>query len=408
MGAVDILKLLAAFVLIVLVLALKKPLSLAMAIAGAAVILLYGLPPGIAAGALWRGLTGRPTVKALLILYSVTFLQRMLEKRGDLLNCRNALNGIFNDRRINASLAPCLLGCLPGGSTVLICGPIVRQSVGGLLSPTETAAVTSFFRHIPESFLPTFTSIAIALELVDGYVTPGSFILAMVPTVLALFFTGWLLYLRKLPRDTGVTADQPGTFYWKMLLRSIWTIGLAIGLILTAGLPVYGAVAVCILLNLFVGRFTIKEVRPFLCSAFEPRLIANIVLVMMFKELLDAAGVIAALPQQLSQLPIPSFLVYALLFFFGSLIADNKAIIVMCMPMAMASVGPGSFLSLFVLLMSMGYAAMQLSPVHVCLTLCSEDHKVPLGPMIAKTVPMVAVFSALTFLYYFVLRAVGL
>lgn len=404
----DIWKLLAAFALIVLVLALKKPLSLAMAAAGAAVILLYGLDAAAVTGALWKGLTGHSTIKALLILYSVTFLQRMLEKRGDLLRCRDALNGIFNDRRVNASLAPCLLGCLPGGSTVLICGPIVRQSVGGLLTPTETAAVTSFFRHIPESFLPTFTSIAIALELVEGRVTAGGFILAMIPTALALFATGWLVYLRKLPKDTGTVVDRPKLHYWKLLLHSVWTILLAIAIILTTGLPVYGAVAICILLHFFVGRFTVREALPFFRSAFEPRLIANIVLVMMFKELLDAAGVIAALPQQLSRLPIPSFLVYALIFFFGSLIADNRAIIVMCMPMAMASVGQGPFLALFVLLMSMGYAAMQLSPVHVCLTLCAEDHKVPLGPMILKTVPMVAVFSGSSFLYYFLLRTLGL
>ena len=280
--------------------------------------------------------------------------------------------------------------------------------VGGLLSPTETAAVTSFFRHIPESFLPTFTSIAIALELVEGRVSAGAFILAMIPTVLALFATGWFVYLRKLPRDTGTAAGQPKVFYWKMLLRSIWTIGLAILIILVTGLPVYGAVAVCIILNCFVGQFTAKEVFPFFRSAFEPRLVANIILVMMFKELLEAAGVIASLPKTFSRLPIPSFLVFALIFFFGSLIASLQAITVMCMPIAAASVGTGPFLSLFVLLMSMGYAAMQLSPVHVCLTLCAEDHKVPLGPMIAKTVPMVAVFSLLTFLYYFLLRALGL
>lgn len=405
--ALGILKLLAAFALIVGFLAWKKPLSLAMAAAGAAVILLYGLSPTVTAQALWRGLTGHSTIKALLILYSVTFLQRMLEKRGDLLNCRNALNGIFNDRRINASLAPCLLGCLPGGSTVLICGPIVRRSVGDLLSPTETAAVTSFFRHIPESFLPTFTSIAIALELVEGRVSAGTFILAMIPTVLALFSTGWLVYLRKLPKDTGTVADRSKAYYWKMLLRSVWTIGLAILILLVTGLPVYGAVTVCIVLNCFVGRFKVREILPFFRSAFELRLVANIILVMMFKELLEAAGIIAALPDTFSRLPIPSFLAFALIFFFGSLIASLQAITVLCMPIAAASVGSGPFLALFVLLMSMGYAAMQLSPVHVCLTLCAEDHKVPLGPMIAKTVPMVAVFSLLTFLYYFVLRLIG-
>lgn len=404
----DIIKLLCAFALIVLMLAWKKPLSLAMITAGIAVILLYQLPLDVTVRALWKGLTGHSTIKAVLILYSVTYLQRMLEKRGDLRKCQAALNGLFNDRRINASLAPCLLGCLPGGSTVLICGPIVRDSVGALLSPTETAAVTSFFRHIPESFLPTFTSVSIALELTDGRVKPGTFILAMIPTVIALFATGWLVYLRKLPKDTGTVADQPKKAYWLMLLKSVWTIALSILIILVTGLPVYGAVAICVLINFFVGRFKLGEAVTFLRTAFELRLIANIVMVMLFKELLDAAGVIAALPGIFSRLPIPSFLVFALIFFFGSIIASLQAITVLCLPIAVASVGVGPFLSLFVLMMSMGYAAMQLSPVHVCLTLCAEDHKVPLGPMIWKTVPMVGVFSLLSFLYYFVLSAVGL
>ena len=131
-------------------------------------------------------------------------------------------------------------------------------------------------------------------------------------------------------------------------------------------------------------------------------------MVMMFKELLTVTGVITALPGYFSLLPIPTFLVFALIFFFGTVVAGTQAIIVLCLPMAMASVGSGSFLSLFILLMSLTYVSMQLSPVHVCLILCAEDYKVPLGPMIWKTVPLVAVFTVLTFVYYFVLRFLGL
>ena len=78
------------------------------------------------------------------------------------------------------------------------------------------------------------------------------------------------------------------------------------------------------------------------------------------------------------------------------------------MPMAMAALHGGPALALFILLMSMNYVAMQVSPVHICLTLCAEDYKVPLGSMILKTMPMVVVFTVLSFGYYFLLNAIGL
>ena len=61
--------------------------------------------------------------------------------------------------RVNASIVPFLLGMLPAASTVLICGPIVRESVKDSdLSVPEQACITSYFRHISEAFVPTYTS----------------------------------------------------------------------------------------------------------------------------------------------------------------------------------------------------------------------------------------------------------
>jgi len=88
-------------------------------------------------------------------------------------------------------------------------------------------------------------------------------------------------------------------------------------------------------------------------------------------------------------------------------VAGSQAIIVLCMPMAMASLNGGAALALFVLLMCMSYVAMQISPVHICLTMCAEDFKVPLGSMCMKTIPMVFTFALISFAYYFLLTAFG-
>ena len=319
-----------------------------------------------------------------------------------------ALNGLFNNRRINASVAPFLLGCLPAASTVLICGPIVRDSVGDSLTKPEQAAVTSYFRHISESFLPTYTTIFIAVSLTNGAVSVSSFLVAMLPMVVALYITGYLVYLRRVPKETGIVSDQPKSWYWKLLAQSVWPIVLSIILILALNLPVYVAVVVCIVINVFVNHFSLQELAPFVRTAFEGKLMLSTWLVMIFKETLAATGAVEALPGFFSTLPIPTYLVYALIFFFGAIVVGSQGIIVLCMPMAMAALHGGPALALFILLMSMNYVAMQISPVHICLTLCAEDYKVPLGSMILKTMPMVVVFTVLSFGYYFLLNAIGL
>ena len=191
-----------------------------------------------------------------------------------------------------------------------LAGHIVRESAGDSLKKEETAAITSYFRHISESFLPTYTTIFIALTFTNGRVTAPAFILAM--------------------------------------------------------------------------------------------------LIMIFKEILTATGVIQSLPEFFSTLPIPAFLVFALIFFLGTIVAGSQAMIVLCMSMAMGSVAPGhTGLAMFVLMMCMNYIAMQLSPTHICLTICAEDFSVSLGDLVKKTVPLVLVFTVISFLYYGILYMAG-
>ena len=405
----DILKLVLVFCVIIAVMWKKKPMWLAVIAASLTTILLYGLSPATALHAIIKGATAKATIETLVVFYSITFLQRMMEKRKNLSNAQVAMNGLFNNNRVNASVVPFLLGMLPAASTVLICGPIVRESVKDSdLSVPEQACITSYFRHISEAFVPTYTSIFIALGITEGRVSAGAFILAMLPMVAALFAVGWLFYLRRVPKDTGMVPDQPKRYYWMLLAQSIWAIALTIFLILAFNLPVWGAVWICILINVFVNHFNGRELVPFIRTAFETKLLLSTLLIMIFKEILTETGVITALPEFFSALPIPTFLVFVLLFLFGTIVAGTQAIIVLCMPMAMEVITAGhTGLALFTLLMCIGYVAMQISPTHICLILCSEDYKVSLGSMIRKTIPMVAVFTLIAIAYYGVLSMFG-
>ena len=404
-----ILKLILVFLVIVAVLWVKRPLWIAASAAGVVTVFIYGLSPAVAGAAVYRGITSRTTLETVLVVYMISYLQRMMEKRGDLMNALMAMNGLYNNNRINASIVPFLLGMLPGAGTVLICGPIVRECTkDSMLSTPEKACITSYFRHISESFLPTYSAIFIGISLTQGRVTAASFVIAMLPMVLFLIVTGWVIYLRKVPVDSGMVPDKTRVYYWKLLLKSVWAIALTIAIVLVLHLKVYAAVAICIVLNVFVNRFSLKELLPFFCTAFQLRIFLNTCFVLTFKEVLAATGVISALPEYFSTLPIPIFLIFMLIFFFSTLVAGSQATIVLCVPMAMQSVTAGhSGLAMFTLMMCITYIAMQLSPTHVCLSLCSEDYKVPLGAMLLRTIPLVSFFTPIAIGYYWLLSVMG-
>ena len=359
-----ILKLCAVFLVIIAMLWRKLPLFAAISGGLVAAVLLYGIPLGRALTIGGKALVSRETVTVVLSFYFITFLQRMLERRRRLKQAEESLSGLFGNRRINASAAPAVIGLLPSAGAMTICA---------------------------ESFLPTSSSILIALAL--SGVGAGQFVLAMLPLVAVLFLIGYVFHLRKLPKRTDQRLEGGKMDFARMLFCSLWSIILIVFLIIAFDIPVYIATPLVTVLNIFVDRLKWWEIRPMFFTAFEPVIIFNTVLIMVFKDIITSTGVIHELPVFFGGLPVPLPLVFSLIFFFGTIISGSNAIISLCLPMAMAAVPDGG-VALLVLLMSMAYAAMQVSPTHVCLFIASECFKVNIGALVRRNIPMILVFSA--------------
>ena len=88
----DIIKLIGVFFVILLLIRLKKPLYAAMLSGVAAVIILYGIKFSALPLLFWKGATGTATINLVLSFYSITFLQRMMEKRKRLLQAEIAIH----------------------------------------------------------------------------------------------------------------------------------------------------------------------------------------------------------------------------------------------------------------------------------------------------------------------------
>ena len=128
---------------------------------------------------------------------------------------------------------------------------------------------------------------------------------------------------------------------------------------------------------------------------------------MVFRDIINVTGVIEILPDFFSALPIPPYLIFFLIFFFGTIISGQLAITAMCLPLAFGTI-PNAGVALLVLLLSTGYIGMQISPTHICLAVVTEYFKISMGALVKKTIPVVISFSAILIGYYLLLTSLGL
>jgi len=392
--------LLGVFACIVVLLALGRPLWQAIIGGLVACALFYRIDPLTALTMAARVLTRPSALSVLAALYLITFLQRMLERRSMIRKASDDLNGLFHNRRVNAAVAPMFIGLLPSAGAMILCGDIVKEATEGHLSAVDQAAATSWFRHIPESTLPTYSSVLLMLSL--SGVPLAQFVPGMIVPVLLLGLIGYAFFLRHLPTDPGTPKSTDRLGDLGRLLFHLWPLELLLALLLGLRLHVVSAMPWVLLLMAAAHRFRWHELKPMFASAFELKLQLNTYLVLVLREFLAYTGLLAQLPTLLSGLPIPPALVFVLIFFIGGSISGSAGIIALGTPLAFSAVG-GPSMPLMVLLMCATHAASMVAPVHVCLVVASEYFKVSLGRLIVRTLPLSFTFLAAAVAYYYVL-----
>ncbi len=390
-----------AFLVIIALLALRRPLWQALLGGIFLLALLFRVAPGKALRLAAGTLTSWSSLSVVLVVYCITFLQRILEARGMLRGAQADLDALFHNRRINASGAPVFIGLLPSAAAMILCADIVRDATEGSLTPEEQAFTASWFRHIPESILPTYTGVILMLSLTG--IPAGPFMLAMIPPVAALALLGFLFTLRKVPRKAD-SAPTDGKGHALGLFLHLWPLLLILALILVFGMDTCLAVLVSILASALLLCLSPKELRPMFRSALEPRILLSTWTVLVLKEFIAETGVLEALPAAMGTLPLPAWLVFAILFFAATLVGGTTSAIALGTPLACAVLPAGIPLAVF--LMGITHAACQVAPVHVCLTVAAECFRVSLGALIRKTIPAALAFCAFMAVYYHLLLAI--
>ena len=401
----DLIKLVIVFAVVIGLVANKKSMSTAVIIGSIACWILYKIPADVGAITVANTVTSLTVLKMIGVMYVITFMQRMMENKNAINTARDGLSGLFNSRWVNCAAAPIFIGLLPSPNAAFIAGDMVEASASEYLSKEEMAVTTSYFRHVSEAFLPTYQNIILALAI-TGY-SASQFVIGMIPMVIVLIVLGILFFLKgKVPNKTGQanTTDKKEDI---KKVAELWPILATIVLIVAFNIDTLYASIRVIVVYFFVGKFKAGDVAPFFISAFESKIVFNTLAVYIFKNFLELSGAIKLLPGFFSKFPIPTFLIFVLIFLFGTLVAGSMTMTASVLPVAMESV-PNAGLPLVCLLMMTSYIAMQISPTHICLSIISEHFDVSLGDMVKKTIPLLVVFTIIAIAYYLLLTTIGI
>ena len=411
-----LIKVLIIFVVILALLNKRLPLYLAMIFGSLLMIVMFRLPIATAGQTALRTLTGWDVWSVNLAMYVISVLVYELDLRHRFEDAQRAMNGLMRDPRLNTSLACMFIGLMQGPATVTICGGMVDTMAGDHLKNDEKAAVATYLRHIPEAMVPTFTGVIVACSI--SGISISSFFVWMIPMALLTLLAIYLVYLRRVPCTVGETGRSKKecvrlllrslflvTKQIAVLLRSLWSLLLAIAVIIVFSLPTWAVVAVIAAVNALVEKFSAQEVRDALVKGFDLKSLLGITMTYVFKDLLILGGVIDVLPTYFEHLPIPAFLVLVILYAFGTLVAGSSAAAAAFIPLAYTMI-PNGGAFLLALLMSVSFASSQLSPTHICTAIISDYFGVTFFATVKKLLPLFLLTVLIACGYYMLLTAV--
>lgn len=387
--------------MLVLIFKFKRGLSLTFALAAICIAAAYGFAPDFAVKTALKSAFSMSTFSIVAIYYTVSFLQKMMEHTGHLALAESSLLGITNNRRVSAEVAPMCAGLIPSPGAVVIAGAMVESIFKDTVSNEDKNFITSWFRHVPESFVPIYGAIVLSCEL--AHVPAGDFVLYMLPMVVLLIAVGHIMIMRKIPKETGLPRKEEKLKDLGNLFLSLWPVSSIIFIVVLTKMDVYMVTIGIVILYYLINKFTFSTVKPFFKSAFDANIIISTIFILIFKDYIMSTDAVESLPKLFSQLPFPDYLIFSIIFFVGSALVGTTAIAAIGIPLAYAAIPDGGT-PLLVLLTSMAFAAMQISISHICLFLSSAYFKVDVASLIRKTVPILPIFCTFLIIYYLLLE----
>ena len=387
----DLIKIGAAFALIVFLLRLRWNLGLVMLLGAVFLGSLYLLGPIKQARVLFDSTIDPVTINLVTGLVLIMVLENIIRKRGVLKRMMEAIVNVAGDRRIAMAVLPGVIGLLPSAGGAAFSAPMVQEAAADAdMRPEHKAFVNYWFRHIWEYISPLYPGIVLAAAVTK--IPTNKLLLSQLPLPIAVIVVGALLGFR----GTAVRAIA-GKRDWnefKALFVSLLPITISIVLVVAFKLPLAIAMAMIVVAMLLFFRYTRSELWTTLRESVSPNVMLMVIGIMVFKGMLEASGAIEALPLFFEQSGLPTGIVlFALPFIVGLLTGLTVGFVGATFPIITAMMGGHPDPATITFAFASGFAGVMLSPTHLCLLLTIRYFKADMaGTYRLMYVPVLLVF----------------
>jgi len=394
----DILKILAILVAIVILIRFKVALSFTLLGSALALGFLFRLPIGRIGTGFFTAAVEGETLMLIAALLLILFFSAVMKETGNMARAISALQAVFRDARATVAIIPAIIGILPIMGGAMLSAPLVAEASDELrLSPERRTFLNYWFRHLWEYILPTYPVIILISTIVDIPVAKIS--LVNLPLTLASIVVGILLGFRGIRSFAPPTAPRTSTH----VARNLWTFFANLlpffgVLLLTLYFKIHLAysLALAIFGIILFYRLPVSLLRRLGKESFSWEIVFLIWGIMIFKEILEASGAMHSVAKGFSGMGVPPpVLIIALPFILGIITGYSNALVGLSFPILLPLFQANGHKLFYVMLAyTSGFCAVLLSPMHACLAMTREYFQAD----VAKLYRMLALPVSLIFL----------
>ena len=389
----DLLKIAAAFCLIIVLLRVRLNFGLVMASAAVFLGSLYAIGPLRQLRIISVSCLDPITVNLVTGLVLIMTLENIIRKRGLLKRMMEAVVNVAQDRRIAMAVLPGVIGLLPSAGGAAFSAPMVQEAAAdAAIQPERKAFVNYWFRHIWEYCSPLYPGVVLAAAVT--HIPLNALLRSQLPLPLAVVGVGSVLAFRDFRREP--VPGKRDRHAVGMLLLSLLPIAASVILVVAFRLAL-GVAMISVVAGMFLYyRYSPREITATLLESFSINIVFMTAGIMVFKGMLEATGAIDALPLFFRESGMPTTLIFfALPFLVGLLTGLTVGFVGATFPIIMAMTGGHPDPGVVTFAFASGFAGVMLSPTHLCLTLTLQYFRADMaGTYRYLYLPVLLVFLA--------------
>jgi len=393
---VDIFKITAIFLIIIILLKRRWNLGLVMALSSVILAFFYLLKPEDFLRAFFRASTDIVTINLVVALILIRVFENIVRKNGIMQEMMETLRGIVLDRRALMASMPALIGLLPSIGGAIFSAPMVEEASKGIkLQPEKRAFINYWFRHPWEFILPLYPGIILASAITA--LPLRDLIIANLPLTMSFIAGGIIWGLRGI----GFQKEGVKKMTGKGILSFLPLVSILIMVILFH-IELFISIGV-VVIGLFVAlRYSFKDILQSFGKGFSIDVVAVILGVMTFKAVMETSGAVANISEFFSKENIPILpILFVIPFISGLLTGLTIGFVSSTFPLILSIEGSQSIGAISFAFAS-GYVGVLLSPVHVCLVLTREYFKADMAEIYKKTLMASILIVVTAVILYFV------